>query len=91
MTGLSTYFARRRAINRTKNKTGRLNAILRSRGIPGRIFYSRSNGGGKICHGWFHMLPRENDVPQLLGASYADAVEMIENGTLDFIKGWKSP
>lgn len=64
--------------NKTKHKQAKLEAMLRSRNIDGQVYYS--NKGQK---GWM-FLWRKSD-PQRLGYDYAQAVELIEHGTMDFM------
>ena len=76
---LEAFFERRRRLNATRNKTRCLTAILRSRGLPGRVYYSRR----RYLVGWLHCWRK---VEQLLGADYAEAVDLIESGTMDFMR-----
>ncbi len=64
--------------NRTiKNKGKKINTLLSKRGIQGLIYYDRH------YRSW--MLRAPNGHLDRLGI-YLEAVKMIENGTLDFIK-----
>lgn len=72
----------------TKDKKNKLNAILKSRGVPGEIRYQWK----KYMTGWFLFLPHEsgNDpAPQYLGHNYAAAEELIGKGILDYVKEWR--
>lgn len=64
--------------NKTKHKKAKLEAMLRERKIDGQVYYSN-----KRPKGWMHLW-RDGD-PQRLGYDYAQAVELIEHGTMNFM------
>ncbi len=80
------YTAKQKRLGNTRNKALHLARMLAERGIPGTVWYSWTSPPGI---GWMHSLPRKKDVPQRIGHNYAQAVEMIESGTMDFLAGWE--
>jgi hypothetical protein len=63
-----------------KFKTRKLSAFLEKRGIVGRVWYSRLRG--KV--GW--MFNQNGGGPILIGSNYEQALDFVQNGTLDFYK-----
>jgi hypothetical protein len=73
-----TPFVKHLLLNTHKNKKVNLENLLRARKIDGEVYYSN-----KYPKGWMHQWTK--GVPQRLGYDYASAVDLIENGTMDFM------
>lgn len=65
--------------NKTKHKKAKLEALLKKWDIRGEVYYSN-----KFPKGWMHV-SKHGWPPQRLGFDYAQAVELIESGTLNFL------
>lgn len=63
-----------RSVNRKK-----LESALAARGVPGTVYYSR-----RWQMGWMHVMPGGS--PQRLGYNVKQALELINHGTMDFMR-----
>ena len=69
---------------KVRDKTFALNAMLAERGLTGwRAWYI----GRRFLNGWMVNDSDDEEGMQLAGGSYAQAVEMIRSGSLDFLAG----